>query len=41
MSQSEDTVKFREKKKRNNEEQEGHDQVLFFQVLKSCFDKNS
>ena len=41
MSQSEDTVKFREKKKRNNEEKEGQDQVLFFQVLKSCFDKNS
>lgn len=41
MSQSEDTVKFREKKKRNNEEQEEQDQVLFFQVLKSCFDKNS
>ena len=41
MSQSEDTVKFRMKKKRKNEEQEGQDQVLFFQVLKSYFDKNS
>ena len=41
MSQSKDTVKCRKKKKRNEEGQEGKDQVLFFQELKSYFDKNS
>ena len=38
MSESEDTVEFSKKKKRNDEE-EGQDQVLSFQELKSYFDK--
>ena len=38
MSQSEDTVEFSKKRKRTDEE-EGQDQVLSFQELKSYFDK--
>ena len=38
MSESEDTVEFSKKRKRNDEE-EGQDQVLSFPELKSCFDK--
>ena len=38
MSQSEETVKFSKKRKRNDEE-EGQDQVLFFRKLKSYSDK--
>ena len=38
MSESEDTVEFRKKRKRNDEE-EGQDQVLSFQELRSYFDK--
>ena len=38
MSESEDTVEFSKKRKRNDEE-EGQDQVLSFRKLKSYFDK--
>ena len=38
MSQSEDTVEFIKKRKRNDEK-EGQDQVLSFRGLKSHFDK--
>ena len=38
MSESEDTVEFGKKRKRNDEE-EGQDQVPWFQELKSNFDK--
>ena len=38
MSESEDTVEFSKKRKRNDEE-EGQDQVLSFRELKSCFDQ--
>ena len=37
MSESEDTIEFSKKRKRNDEE--GQDQVLPFQELKSYFDK--
>ena len=38
MSQSEDTVEFIKKRKRNDEKK-GQDQVLSFRELKSNFDK--
>ena len=38
MSQSEDTVEFSKKRKRNDEK-ERQDQVLSFRELKSYFDK--
>ena len=40
MSESEDTVEFSKKRKRNDEE-EGQDQVLSFRELKSYFDMKS